>query len=83
MEPVLRVSAYAPPSRTVQADKGQDYCRSLEVYILMRFRGTNEPAAVKRACVRAVVPAVGNRLLVNVSHNVNSEERHRTFHSIN
>ena len=47
------------------------------------FRGTNEPAAVKRACVRAVVPAVGNRLLVNVSHNVNSEERHRTFHSIN
>ena len=29
------------------------------------FRGTNEPAVVKRARVWAVVPAVGNRLLVN------------------
>ena len=32
---------------------------------VLDFRGTNEPAAVKRACVRAVVPAVENRLLVN------------------
>jgi hypothetical protein len=43
------------------------------------FRGTNEPAAVKRARVRAVVPAVGNRLLVNA----NREEHHKAFHSIN
>jgi hypothetical protein len=82
MEPVLRVSAYAPPFGTAQANKRQDYCRSLEVYAL-DFRGANEPAAVKRARVRAVVPAVGNRLLVIVSHNVNREEHHKAFHSIN
>ena len=30
----------------------------------LEFCGTNEPAALKRARVRAVVSAVGNRLLV-------------------